>query len=105
MIDTYDGKFINTDALKEWLDKSLKNFLPEDTHISIVPYTWDAKGESRFFCEIDIENDVSISQLLSKVVIEHSRGPYIHFYAKDVVEAAVTAKVLEGDHFYLYYKW
>lgn len=105
MIDTYDGKFIDADALKEWLEESLKNLVPADTHISIIPQVWDAKGESRFFCEIDIEKNITIPELLNKVVSEHSRGKYIHFYAQDVVQAAVTAKQLDGDHFYLYYQW
>lgn len=105
MIDTYERTFIDADALEEWLNEALKNFVPEGTHISIIPQAWEAKGESRFLSEIDVNDDITITQLLSKVVTEHSRGPYLHFYASDVVEAAVTAKQLTGNHFFLYYKW
>jgi hypothetical protein len=105
MIDTYDGKFINADDLMDWLNNSLKVFLSKDTHISIVPQVFDCKGPSRFFAEIDVQENITIQQLLSKVITEHSRGSYIHFYVDDVVQAAVTAGVLQGNHFYLHYKW
>lgn len=105
MINTFTKNFIDVEGLKDWLNNSLKSLLPEDSHISIIPHSWEAKGESRFFCEVEIEEDITLEQLVAKVVVEHSRGNHIHLYADDVVQAAVTAKVLNGDQFFLYYTW
>lgn len=105
MITTTQITSINADELKDWLDTALGTLLPPNTHISIIPQTWEAKGESRFFCEIDIDKALTLPQLLARVVSEHSRGNLVHFYAHDVVAAAVGAGELVGDHFYLYYRW
>lgn len=91
--------------MKEWLNEALLKYFSQDTKISIIPRSWEPTGESSFFSQIDIQNDLSIKQLLSKVVIEHSRGNYIHFYADDVISAAITAKELKGSCFYLHYRW
>ncbi len=62
-------------------------------------------GESRFFSSIDVDTTLSIEALLAKVATAYSRGPYLHFYADDVVAAACGAGELSGNWFWLYYKW
>lgn len=105
MIETQQITAIDSDSLKEWLDKKLLPHFPAGTEIAIMPHTWEAKGESRFFCEIDVNQGITLTELMTRVVSEHSRNNYIYFYAEDVVAAAVQYKELVGNYFWLYYKW
>lgn len=76
-----------------------------DAQISLIPHPWEAKGESRFFCAVDVDEEISVSQLLEKEVKEYTRGNFKHFYVSDVIQAAVSANQLEGNQFFLYHKW
>ncbi|HHP5494135.1 hypothetical protein ACTG16_23465 [Aeromonas sp. 23P] len=104
MISTLTPVCIDADSLKNWFSAALKNH-GIDKKAFIIPQSWDAKGESRFFCSIDVDEPISVSELIKREVAEHSRGPYIHFYAEDVVAAACGAGELTGDLFWLYYTW
>lgn len=106
MISTTSHVCIDADSLKKWLIEALKKEGIEKT-VSIIPRPWDAKGESGFFCSIEVEETISVADLIEREVIEHSRGPYIHFYADDVIFAACGAGELSEteDCFFLYYKY
>lgn len=104
MISTLAPVCIDAASLKDWLSATLKN-LGIEKKASIIPQSWDAIGESRFFCPIDVDEPISVAELIKREVTEHSRGPYIHFYAEDVVSAACGAGELSGDWFWLYYTW
>jgi hypothetical protein len=107
MIRTFKVTSIDAEALKDWLEKALAEHYPEGTQFYLIPKPWDAKGESRFFCEIEVEEDITIEGLIAREVKEHSRGQYVHFYAYDVVCAAALAGEFEGrgNYFHLYYRW
>jgi 16S rRNA C967 or C1407 C5-methylase (RsmB/RsmF family) len=107
MIKTYTSAAIciDPDSLKEWLSKYLRDDLPEK-QITIInrPHV-HFTAESKFYAEIDIDEKVTKTELLKRVVEEHSRGPYVHFYVDDVVFAACTAGVLKGNFFSVRYEW
>lgn len=104
MIATLNPVCINPTSLDEWLSAALKNHgIEQDA--SILPKVWDAKGESRFFCQIDVDEPISVTELIRREVTEHNRGGHIYFYAEDVVAAACGAGELSGNWFWLYYTW
>ena len=93
------------DSLGDWLNQFLEGKIPEGYTAYIIPSVHGAKGESKFFCAIDVEESITLETLLTRVVTEHSRGPYLHFYAEDVLAAADGAGVLPGTYVWLYTKW
>ena len=95
---------IGYDDIDKWIEQYLQPHFP-DKHISIIPSAWDATGESKFVTNFDMGDDLTITELCSKVVTEHSRGHYIHFYAYDVLCAAYTNGQLEEPYCILYYSW
>lgn len=104
MIATRTPVCIDPDSLTEWLTVTLKNHgIEADAYI--IPRPWDAKGESRFFCPIDVDRPISVAELVRLEVTEHSKGTSIYFYAEDVVAAACGAGELSGNWFWLYYTW
>lgn len=104
MIDVINPVCINHESLQEWLETEVEKFGIDKTPY-ILPRTWDAKGESRFFCSINVEEHITIEELMGRVVSEHCRGNSIYFYAEDVVCAACAAGMLSGEWFWLYYTW
>ena len=93
------------EALGDWLNQFLEGKIPEGYTAYIIPSVHDAKGESKFFCKIDVEEPISVETLLERVVSEYSRGESLHFYAKDVVSAAYGAGLLSGTYVWLYDTW
>lgn len=93
------------EALGEWLNHILEGKIPEGHTAYIMPSVHAAKGESKFFCKIDVEERISVETLLERVVSEHSRGEYLYFYAEDVVSAAYGAGLLPGTYVWLYDTW
>ena len=96
---------VDGEALKTWLDLAVVGLIPAGFEAYIIPRTTDAKGESKFFCSIDVEEPITVETLVKREVAEHSRGPYLHFYADDVVSAACGAGVLNATYVWLFYRW
>jgi len=94
---------IGYDDIDQWVSTYLQPHFP-DKHISVIPHEWEPTGESAFVCKIDIGDDITIEQLCKKVVKEHSRGRYVHFYANDILTAAYTNGQLKETYLILYYE-
>ena len=105
MIATKNPVCIDGESLQEWLVAALRGLVPTDAQISMIPRSWEAHGESRFFATIDVDSPITLPDLVARVASEHSRAPYLHFYADDVVAAACGAGELPGTYFWLYHTW
>ena len=96
---------IDADAINAWVEKHLLPLCPEDAHVTIMPRSYHCTGESAFFAAVDIDNSLSLHELLALEVKEHTRAQYHHFYVDDVIAAAVGAGALQGNHFHVHYRW
>lgn len=106
MIDTEQALTIDFAALTAWLNKVLAPLVPDLKQASIIPRSWEAKGESRFLSVISEFDDVEIDDLVRLVADEHTRSGYYHFHADVVVSAAITAGELpEAPEYWLYATW
>lgn len=105
MIATKNPTCIDGRALSAWFETAIAPYFPPETAASMIPREWDSTGPSKFFCSIDVNDHLSIEELVAREVKEHSRGRYVRFYADDVVAAACGAGELEGTWFYLFYEW
>ena len=100
-IKTYKRVFIDFDDLQNWLREFLKASLPSK-QIYIIEQEYHLSKGSKLFADIDICEPLTKEELLKKEAVVHSRGGYIHFYVDDVVTAAHTAGMLEGNSFCVY---
>ncbi|MBK6616406.1 hypothetical protein [Ottowia sp.] len=105
LLQVEQPKCLRGDNLRDWLQKTLAPHFPADSLHSIIPREWEAKGESRFFCSIDVDTPISVVDLIAREVKEHSRGDHHHFYADDVLAAAQGAGVVSGGWYWLYCTW
>ena len=105
VIETFTPTAINCDSLNKWVERVVAPMFPESMIGVIADRPWDATGESKFFCVVDVDRNVTLDTLKEKIVIEHSRGLYIHFYARDIVSAAANAGELQGNYFWMLYEW
>jgi hypothetical protein len=96
---------IYADAIREWVAQNLAPECPEDAHVSVISRPWHCKGESSFFAAIDVDAGITVQQLRSREVAEHTRGAALHFYVDDVIAAAVGTGALNGNHFHVLYRW
>lgn len=96
---------LNADELNNWVESFLQPLLP-GKHISILPSKYGAcKGESQWFCSVDVEDSISLKELIAREVKEFSRGDYVHFYVDDILSAATKLGQLTGSYFLVWYKW
>ncbi len=51
---------VDGEALKRWLDFAVVGLIPAGFEAYIIPRTTDAKGESKFFCSIDVEEPITV---------------------------------------------
>lgn len=106
MIATEPALTIDFDALTAWLNEVLTTRVPDLKQASIIPRSWEAKGESRFLSVIDEFHHIDIDDLVRCVADEHTRSGYYHFHADVVVSAAITAGELpEAPEYWLYATW
>lgn len=106
MIETEQALTIDFVALTAWLNKVLAPHVPDLKQASIIPRSWEAKGESRFLSVISEFDDIDIDSLVQLVADEHTRDGHYHFHADVVVSAAITAGQLpEAPEYWLYATW
>lgn len=104
MIDTVSPVCIKGEDLQEWLQAALADALP-GKQLYMIHEPGEARGESRYFSEVHLDQELSLGDLVKREVVEHSRGDYVHFYVKDVVSAACSANALSGRWFWIYHTW
>lgn len=104
-METTTVSVIYADSIREWVARHLAPLCPDGSAISVINRPWHCKGVSAFFAVVDIEDPLTIEQLLQLVATEHSRAHYLHFYVDDVIAAAVGNGDLSGDHFHVHYCW
>jgi hypothetical protein len=92
-------------ALKQWLQEHLTSLIGADAQLYLVPRTFEAKGESRFFCCVNVDEAISVEELARREVTEHARGPHHYFHADDVLAAAQGEGAVSGGWYWLYYTW
>ena len=100
-IKTYQKTFIDFDDLQNWLRGFLKADLP-GKQIYIIEQEYHISKGLKFFADIDINETITKEELLKREAIRHSNGDYVHFYVDDVVTAAHTTGMLEGNSFCVY---
>lgn len=104
-MNTSSVEVINADAIKAWVQQYLAPLCPEGSHISVIPRSWHCKGESAFFAAVDVDETVTLTQLRTLEVTEHTRAHYLCFYVDDVIAAAVQEGHLAGDFYHVHYQW
>ena len=78
---------LDADGINSWIEKAVQPLFP-GKDVSVMPRPGiDATGESRFFCPLDIDQPIPLSELKNRVITEHSRGMFIYFYADDLLNA------------------
>jgi len=107
MIETLSPTCIDGGVLQEWLEESIKNLVPEGYEVYIIPNDDGAQGGSKFFTEVNINKKdlITLDELVKRVVKEHSRGQYLHYYVDDVIGAACKLDELTGSWFWVYCTW
>lgn len=100
-----DVKIIYAEAIKEWIAKNLAPLCPPESFISVIHRPWHCKGESAFFASIEVYEEITLEELRSREVVEHSRAHYLHFNIDDVISAAVALGDIDGDVFHVHYSW
>lgn len=105
LLETRTVTAIDADAIRSWVARNLAPLCPEGAAISVINRPWHCKGESAYFAAIDVEELITVDQLRSLEVTEHSRAHYLHFYVDDVIAAAVASGDLHGDYFHVHYCW
>lgn len=96
MIETYTRTFVDFDVLEYWLQQFLKDDLPGKEAL-IINQDYHCNQGSRFFASVDADEPLTKKELLERLVLEHSRGNYVHFYIDDVIKAAYTSGALESE--------
>ena len=96
---------LDADDIKGWIERVVQPLFPSNDVFVMPRPGIDAKGESRFFCPLDIDQPIPLSELKSRVITENSAGLSIYFYPDDLLNAAAGNGDLDIGSYHLFYTW